>query len=285
MAGSYPDVPGQRFAYHLDQTLAVYRNHNGDVTNIDGSRASMNDFSTSNYYRATTSAVASNMYIALVFPELRDLDGYYVNVSSSREGDFVITDVETSTDSVDGVGGTWSSLANPWQRSVSSPADWRTITGASASGIRAIRFTWDSTSSLTINNDFRAIHLYGNITSGQTPDRLRAWHPTLDQEADPAHFDFGDMAQGTTSVIQFRVRNNSSGLTANSITISQDDIPAGGMGLEFSTDGSAYSTSINIGNLASSTTSSVLYVRRSVGAAEAVQLRSSLIKAIPTSWT
>lgn len=132
--------------------------------------------------------------------------------------------------------------------------------------------------------DWKAIHLYGSVPAAQNPNRLRAWHPTLDQEVGASHFDFADIAQGTQLTKQFRLKNNSATLTAQNVTLSQDNIDGGGMALEFSDNGTAYTTSLNIGNLAAGATSSVLYVRRTVGAAEPVQLRASLIKAIATGW-
>lgn len=287
MAGSYPDVPGRRFAYHLDGTMLVYRTAAGSIVDLTSSLAQLNDHDNSSVFVITSeSSTVAGRHFTFVFPELRNIDGYFIyGVQTFSE--FAVQAVETSVDTVDGSGGTWTQVAASWAVAGTLSPAWRSgITSLSASGIKGLRFryTWTTTSG-SRQMDWRTIHLYGSVVAGENPNRLRAWHPTLDQEVSAAYFDFADIAQGTMLTKQFRVRNDSATLTANNITLSQDDTNGGGMGLTFSTDGTTFTSPLVIGNIAPSTSSSILYVRRSVGAAEAVQLRSSVIKAIAASWT
>lgn len=287
MAGSYPDVPGRRFAYHLDGTLMVYRNASGAIVDVSANMADLNDHDNTNALVVTNeSSMAGNRHLTFVFPELRNIDGYFIHAIQTS-GNFVIEAVETSVDTVDGSGGTWTQASAAWTDASSLAPTWRnSITPLSASGIKAIRFryNWNTTSSGR-QIEWRAVHLYGSVVTGQNPNRLRAWHPTLDQEVGAAYFDFGDAAQGTVQTKQFRLRNDSASLTANNISLSQDNTNGGGMALTFSTDGTTFTAPLTVGTIAPSTNSSVLYVRRTVGPAEAIQLRASLIKAIAASWT
>lgn len=286
MAGSYADVPGTRFAYQADGTFLVYRNASGGIVDISSVMAEMNDHDDVTALTVgSESSMAAGRHITFVFPELRNIDGYYMR-GIETNGSFTKEAVETSTDTVDGSGGTWTQVAASWTNASAMSPTWRSgITSLSASGIKALRFryTWTTTSSGR-QIDWKGIHLYGSVAAGQNPNRLRAWHPTLDQELSAAYFDFGDMSQGTQAVKQFRIKNNSASLTAQDITLSQDNVNGGGMSLQFSTNGTDFSTPLPIGNINADTVSSVLYVRRTVGAAEPVQLRASLIKAIAASW-
>jgi hypothetical protein len=265
----------------------IYRNASGSLVDVSANMADMNDHDNTNALIVSSeSSMAANRHLTFVFPELRNIDGYFIHAIQAN-GSFVIEAVETSVDTVDGSGGTWTQAAATWTDASSLSPTWRnSITPLSASGIKGLRFryTWTTTSSGR-QIEWRAIHLYGSVVAGQNPNRLRAWHPTLDQEVGAAYFDFADIAQGTQLTKQFRLRNDSATLTANNITLSQDSVNGGGMGLTFSSDGTNFSSSILISTIAPNSNSSVLYVRRSVGAAEAIQLRASLIKAIASSWT
>lgn len=290
MAGSYPDVPGRRFAYHLDGTFLVRRYAAGSVGDISSSMPSINNHDQASYLRLDNeNSTASGRYIAFVFPELRNIDGYFIRFSTSAGGNFTIQDIEVSSDTTDGAGGTWTSVSPTWTAQSAMSPNWRqNITGLSATNVKAIkfRFTWTTSSNSWSNYEvfFYDMHFYGSVVAGENPNRLRAWHPTLDQEVSGAYFDFADIAQGTQLTKQFRIKNDSATLTAQNITLSQDDIPGGGMGVTFSTDGTTFTSPLVIGNIAPGATSSILYVRRTVGPSETVQLRASLIKAIASSW-
>ncbi len=287
MAGSYPDVPGRRFAHHLDGTMLIYRNSAGAITDLTSYLADLNDHDNSGVFTTTNESTTVNgRHYTFVFPELRNIDGYFFYGAESYS-DLNAQSVDVSYDTVDGFGGTWTQIAANWNFASALSPTWRSgINPLSTTGIKGLRFnfSWNSSAGSRSMN-WHAMHLYGSVVEGENPNRLRAWHPTLDQEVDAAYFDFADMSQGTTLTKQFRLKNGNSTQTANNVTLSQDDTNGGGMGLTFSTDGVSFTSPLVIGNIAAGTTSSTLYVRRTVGAAEAVQLRSSVIKAVASSWT
>jgi hypothetical protein len=130
------------------------------------------------------------------------------------------------------------------------------------------------------------LHLYGSRPTTSV-DRLAFWHPTTDQAIGTADLDFGDIAQGTSVTKQFRIKNISGTLTANSITLQVSDLlpEYTGTGLQVSTDNVTYQNSVNIGNLASGIISPTLYVRRTVPGAETTTQRQARLLAHAASWT
>lgn len=289
MAGSYPDVPGRRFAYHLDGTFMFRRAANMSLVDLNSTMASLNSHAGTNAFTASNEgSTVGGRYVCLVFPELRNIDGYNMySVSNTGYYDFQMLSIEVSSDTVDGVGGTWSQVSTNWSNDGSMSPGWReNITLLSATNVKAIRFNYNWTTGAGSREwAWRALHIYGSVVAGQNPDRLMAWDSSADIEVDGSYFDFGDVAQGTQQTKQFRLKNGSASSNAIGVTLSQDDVPGGGMSLEFSTDGTNFTSPLTIGDINAGVTSGVLHVRRAVGASEPVQLRASVIKAVASSWS
>lgn len=294
MAGFYSDVPAHRFALDLDGTI---------FKRLDAGKTTLSDAQTSSTIISDTDSdtyqldpvigsypgTATRGYYVLVFPELRNIDAYFVSVTGNyAQG----KELEYSSDTTDGLDGTWTVANTNWSYSGGVSPHYRlNIVSQPMLNVKALRFGYGSSSNgYSINYSFNlaCLHLYGSIVGGQNPDRLRYWHPTLDQEAGPAHFDFGDVPQGTQKVIQFRIRNNSSSLTANTIGLTRDSPSYSDVttGLSFSSDNVTYTTTLAVGTLAPGGTSAVLYVKRTVGAAETASVpKDGRITATATSWS
>jgi hypothetical protein len=231
----------------------------------------------------------NNGFYTFIFPELRDIVGwvgyYTLYVGGGSLG------IYTSVDTTNGSDGTWVSRG-AWNPTGSTKAQMRqSITAVSWLGVKAVAF------GASTNGDpvwAWTLHLYGNISAGQTPDRLRFWHPTLDEplddntSADGSWLDFGDTTQGTTADKTFRVKNNSSTLTANSINITTaaptDTSPTLPSQFTFS-DGGAFATSLNVGNLAPGAFSNVITIRRTTPSNAVLSLWWARVTADPGSWT
>ena len=137
-------------------------------------------------------------------------------------------------------------------------------------------------------------HIYGGIALGQNDDRLRMWHPTLDQPLDTndstsgSHLDWGDVVRGTSADKTFRIKNQSSTLTANSIAISTEVLtntsPDIASQITYSSGG-AFSTSINIGNLAARGISPLITVRKITLSNATLSLWWLRTLAEATSWS
>jgi hypothetical protein len=269
MAGFYPDVPGQRFAYHLDGTKIYLLDDSNVLTDITSIAATIND-------EDADYANVGIGRIIFLFPEKRNLSGYYF------DGYFQGTNLYVSSDTTTLLDGTWTSIANPWiANNVGDPLpEYRqNINPITAGSVKALKFTNSP------GNGYRiySIHLYGSIAATENPDRLIFWNATLDQATDGPYFDWGDVVQGQSYTKTFRIKNNSSSKTAQSIGLSAG-AETFGMAVQFSTDNVTYTPTLTIGDLAPGAISSTVYVKRSVPASEPLQLQVCRFKASAGSW-
>jgi hypothetical protein len=222
--------------------------------------------------------------IAIAFPEPRDLAGFFVWCTASGISTYQFT---TSTDTTDGSNGTWSTAANFSVQGAVYPQSRSAITSATAVGITGIRFRF-ATGGDWQQLSLGAIHLYGFTAPNLSTDRLEFWDATVDQQIDKAAFDFGDIAQGEVSTKQFRIKNLSSTKTAGSVAISANNAAGGETlladGLTFSTDGVSFTSTLNISSIAPGATTSVLYIRRTVGLTDPSSIRFARVMASPGTY-
>ena len=273
MAGFYADALAPRMAFDIDGTVGfiLSGNGSGSVTQMTaGELANLNDQSTS-----TITLPANGTYSwGLIFPELRDVKGIIHAITNGWS-----SQVQSSTDTTNGLDGTWitqiASLPTP------SPLDQvvvRTnVQSCNINAVKAIRIN----SPTSGNRLAYWLHLYGSITDNTGLDKLRMWHPTLDEplddstSADGSHLDWAEVTRGTTADKTFRIKNNSATLTANSISLTtsvpSDASPAIGPQITYS-DGGAFATSINIGNLSPGAISPLITVRRTTSSTAALSL-------------
>lgn len=292
MAGTYPDIPGQRFPLDQDGTrLFLLDNGLTVATNVDAQLATVADTDTDSWYvhgRDAWGAPGRQAWFAVVFPEKRDLTGYFVALTGQDSGSY---ELQYSPDSTDGINGTWSTLVPNFARHWTvRPNNRLNITGTNLPGIQALRFGvgYPSDGQYAKRVYLEALHLFGNITAGENPDRLRFWRPAEDAEVSPAHFDFGNVVRGRTYTKTFRVKNNSTTLTANAVTLarSSPSMPEMATGLAFSADGTTWVDSLPIGDLAPGALSPVITLRRVVATDEAVGYpKDGRISAAATTWT
>jgi hypothetical protein len=231
---------------------------------------------------------SSGGQLVVIFPELRDLAGYFMqnNDNTGRGASGGWNSIQVSTDTTNGLDGTWTTIATNvliGQSNTTSPQYRTGITTTSQLGIKAIKGNINTGGNLT------ALHLYGSITSGQNPNRLALWHPTLDQQLTGAYFDWGDAKQGTSATNTFRVKNLSTTLTANTITLSlsalTDTSPTTVSQHTLSADGTTFASTASAGTLAPGTISGVMYVRRSLSNSATLSLWALRISAVASSWT
>lgn len=291
MAGFYSDVPAHRFALDVDGTVFKHLDVN-KTTLSDASTTKASVLDTDSDYHQFYSVDdweggGVKGYYVLVFPELRNIDAYFIALSGTGAMGY---NLEYSSNTTDGLDGTWTVATANWSFSTTLSPNYRTaIVPQVLTNVKSLRFGWGVTGG-SYSEQFRiqTMHLYGSIVGGQNPDRLRFWHPTLDQEASGAHFDFGDVPVGTFTTKQFRIKNNSATLTANSITLSKSSASFADVdtGLTFSSDNSSYTTTLGIGNLAPGAISPILYVRRTVAAGETASIpKDGRLSAAATTWS
>lgn len=294
MAGNYPDYIDNRMAYHLDGTVGLaWRTGGGPPSVVNLS--TIND--ESDGYLSVQDAAGytsdnPDYYVALIFPEARDLSGFFMSLEYSGSSTGGGTpECATSTDTTNGVDGTWTAISGTtWQQGApySNPDHWRKTVGLTdhndATGIKAIRWRrWAAGTSRTINWDIKSLHLYGKIAG--TTRRLELWHPTLDQRLGAAGFDWGNIPRASTATATFRVKNRSTTETANGVNISILGSTSATLSsvLDLSV-GSGYAATQSVGNLAPGGISSQITLRGTMGISQPLGVSAAVVKAQATTW-
>lgn len=277
MAGFYPDAPGNRFAYHQDGTQVYLKDSNNTMNQLTTTQLSVLNDEDSDDVVMLTSWTSRTLIV--IFPEPRDFTGYYIN-----HYNLSAFTVSVSTDTTNGLDGTWTVLTSSGagDNGGSAIPGYRNKFVTLAGGVvKAVSFSINASS---LNAGMRTLQLYGSIPLTSNPDRLIFWEPVNDNATSGAYFDWGDIGQGITKTKQFRIKNNSSTKTATSVTLASTAVTFG-MTVQFSSDGTNYSTSINIGDIAPGATSGVLYVKRAVPATEPLQVQACYFTADAASWS
>lgn len=260
MAGNYPDAIGPRIPYDRDGTVGIlYNISNGSITQQSQAvLTGINDESSG----GTSWGFSSNYayWSGFIFPEPIDLIGYFIaHGGNSYQWSFGA--IQTSTNTTNLSDGTWTQIAANHAFNSSASPTYRTgQVSLAASGIKAIRF-YNSPGGGSISLSWTVMHLYGKPSA--TSDRLELWHPTLDQPLSqtPAYLDYGDVARGTGAVTRdFRIKNLSTTLTANNITVGAEALTDSGAPTyvsqtQFQYNGGGYAPTVVLGTLAPNTIS------------------------------
>jgi len=257
MAGAYPDVPGRRMGWDSDGTVCVWRRLNvAQLTEATASqRAELNDEDDVNVV-----AQSSAWHVYFIFPEQREVDGIYVKIGAYTNA---IGDVGISADTTNGLDGAWSTLISDYPDSTNPPGypGYRenivSTAGSNARGLYVYfqRDLW-----------LRAVHLYGEISPGQTPDRLLFIDESTGLEFQLPK-DYGDVPRGSARDFQMRLKNNSTvagnNVTLNNIQLTAEDLFLGsGAWYTFSVGGSAFAGTVQIASLAPEAASQLIVCRQ-----------------------
>lgn len=220
-----------------------------------------------------------------IFPEMRDIEGYLV----AHSGGDTYQDLQTSVDTTNGYDGTWVTRDTSPSRITSLPNGWfrENVTGINVTGVKAIRYRVKGNSGC----GHIAFHLYGKYSTGENPNRLEFWDPSVDQRLavnalDPG--DGGDIVQGQTYTSTFRVKNLSSTMTATNTLVTVETLTDGSPSIppqiEFD-DGGGYAPSVTIPSLAPGGISSVITMRYNVDPNAQNLARTPRLTAIPQSYS
>ncbi len=286
MAGNYPDPPGRRMAYDRDGTVLLWAYDNNTVFEFTtGDKQTLNGEAGAFFRNGWNNASG---YLTWVFPELRSLVGYWAHWRADNTPG--TGELRISTNTATGVDGTWSTAQATWTRQTSySKTGQRTnITAVSGvSAVRAIGFRFSNTNGNSSRSE--GWHLYGEPATGENPDRLRFWHPTLDQEVSGAYLEWGDTPRLSTETRTFRIKNNSASLTAYSIVVAPEALTDGSPSIAcmymFSINAAPFDSPITITSLGPGAISPVISVRRTWTATTPLSLWWQRITAIAGSWT
>lgn len=289
MAGSYPDVPSRRFAYHLDGTVvSEYNIQEGSSFGVWNEQrdmsaanlAAMNGEDFSDIFGGN-SIDDDNIarFLSFVFPERREVDGVFVSIQSDTFN-VAVTNFDYSTDTTGGRDGTWTTdIANVVETIDStSPAYRNSITSTAVNNAKAVRQRFDSPVGGQ-SSWLGRIHLYGTIAPGETPDRLIFLDTSLGDSAFVKPLDYGDVPRGQTSVRTIKVINNSAGISFSNVVLTALDLVLDGADhFSFSLNDIVYVDTAG-GGLALDTigpgSTKTVYVKQSVPTGAATGLRAA----------
>lgn len=277
MAGSYPDYPEHRLAYEI---MGLRHFRGVAVTAPVEYDPAVHLAPWNKEIAGGAPYVNDGFWHWFLFPCLMDI--HTMSVWGATD---LVTNVNTSVDSTDGVDGTWTSRTfTPATASV-GPFNpyWRTLNGGGSwGGIKWLRFN-------AFDHDFRMVHLFGKPTAGELPDRLEVWHPTLNQRIGPADLDWGNAARSSSADKTFRVKNLSATYTANTITVGMeattDPSPTMTGQHTISNDGTNFFSSRTITSLAPGAISAVHTLRRVTPSNAQLSTWALRMYARAASWT
>lgn len=316
MAGSYPDAPWRRMAWDEDGTIFWHATtltpyFTGTVmpgferTVVEKGYANNeetlanNGFSDIEGINNGGGGGSLNHAYYIIFPELRDVYGVAYWAIAGNSGSFMVpTDFEYSTNTTNGIDGDWVSIypTYPIQSVVYALYSWDhwyrigIVTDAPlpVSGVRGLRWIQLIPSGLIAQGYWNHIHIYGDKSTGATPDRLLFIDNDTGLEF-TGPLDWGDVPRGTTLTHQIKVKNNSATLTANTIVLDFEALTGvSDTWHTMSDSGGAFGGTLNITSIAPTASypaANTITIKLIVGDAENLGLQSCRLQASTTSWT
>lgn len=290
MSGNYPDAPGPRMAYDRDGTQVYKIDQSSVVTQASATEIkNMNDEDDATSMATTYGSSGATVWI---FPETRDLKGFYFAVVASFGGVQMSSPVlAVSADTTNGLDGTWTTVSTNGpdlgQVRPTKPGYRTSVATANATGIKAVKLSGvRPTGGISA---FTTAHFYG--ARAATGDRLDLWHPTLNQTlaVTPAFLDWGNRPRGTSATKQFRIKNLSAALTANTITVGvealTDASPTVVSQTTLSTDGTTFTPTVTIPAIPPGSVSGIITVKQDLLTTAVLSLWTQRLYASAGSWT
>lgn len=305
MAGSYPDAPGRQMAWDDDGTVAYSFSCEFDADKADADpeapgaeltptvMGNLNKaFNTSDYntlvYDFGQVGQNGHMILVWIFPELRDIDGMFIACYS---GAWYDGDLESSANTTNGIDGTWAnqkSGSSFWHQTPSVYRNYRDsseIFTLAVSGAKSLRLWMEGSN--VVEPEVYGVHIYGEIASGQTPDRILFLDPDDSDNEFSKPLDFGDEPRGgTTNSDTFKIKNNSATLTAGSIQITAEALwESSGGWYTFSENDSDYYATLSVTGTLTAGSTKLIYMRQDIPGTELLGLHNPRIQCSVGSWT
>ena len=288
MAGDYDDAPGRRMAIDLDGTMLWHRRTNAwdpyDVAS-GTARDSWADEENAHSLDFNFGDNDDTNYVIAIFPEKRDVDAFLIRTNAGASNG---TDpVWTSTDTTTGFDGTWTSRIsdhNDWTGGWYPEGYRNDTTALSYTGVRAIR--WQYTAPGGGGSDYlKALHIYGQPSTTENPDRLLFVEETTGLEFN-RNLDLGDIPRGGAFDRLIVLRNNSSSLTANSVSLTAEALSWGMASWWTFSDGGTYAASLSLASsISNGSDSPDITCRGAVPNTEGVGPLAGRFKVSVGSWT
>lgn len=281
MAGNYMDAPASRLAYDRDGSIGVVVSAAGAITTLTAA-----DLRSLNDEGEGAPTFATKARLAIIFSEPIDIKAVFLALSANTEAT-----IETSKDSTTGIDGTWTAQVasaaygrdvRPNYRIASQITPM--IAGSDSNEVRAVRISF----ALNTTISFRALHIYGDISSSATDDRLSFRQVASDVEVGPTHFDWGNVPRASSADKTFRIKNLSADMTAEAVEVYAEGltpgVPSVPSMLLLSLDGTTFTPSVNLGDLAPGDVSGTITVRRVIPSNAQVSVWSARLVADADNW-
>lgn len=286
MAGNYMNSPATRMAYDRDGSIGAAFTAAGLMSQLTAA-----DLRAMNSEAEVGFQLIGQSRVAIIFPVPVDIAAVFfaTNLNSTT----ALWTLETSKDTTTGIDGTWVAHQSGLQAFLDTKPNYRifsklllTTPGAPSQSIRGVRMA--NTSSLS--NVIKAFHIYADISATATMDRLAFWHPTLNEEVEPSYFDWGNVPRGSSADKSFRVKNLSSDLTANLVTLYTESLTPGspsvaGMHTLSENGGSTFLSSVSADSILPGAISDLFILRRTIPTNAQVSVWSARISADVTNWS
>lgn len=216
MAGSYADVPNYRLPYDRWSSLLFYHGDGSPNLTIYDPRYvhAINNEGDDTVIAPGDGAYFSGHVTGLIFPQPVNVTGYFINHEGTEGGWFgagnFTSNIYISSNTTNGIDGTWTIPASSWAKSNGSSAPWRTSITTTGYGL-----PWNNIKSVKFlrfvnggGNRWKVIHLYGTVATQEYSQRLMIVDPISLNEVPAAYFDFGDSSKMTGTLYKtFRVKN------------------------------------------------------------------------------
>lgn len=288
MSGNFPDVPGNRMALDRDGSVVYALDAANNAVQLSAANVvTLTDETDTGYPYSVFASGASVGKLVVIFPELRNLLGYYICLVGTAYPPGAVSAVEVSPNSTNGIDGTWQALQVSTAVLPMSPGYRSGIKAVNAGGVKAVRITGngrdDLSSGCAIN-----LHLYGAPLGNQVLDKLAIWHPTLNQRIPPGYLDWGDVPRSSSDDRLIRVKNLSATLTAMAPSLSFDALTDATPSVPgqhlVSLDGLSFGATAVLPNLGPGATSAIVTLRRVTPINATLSTWALRLIAAATSW-
>lgn len=294
--GLYPTVPSRRMAYDDDGTamIGTLLTTTTVPAQSDGvpiasqyqnfstvSKQTVNNENPSSYLEAPSASFGAGFIVAmLLFPELREIDGYFVQTGGSSIQQRWLY---SSGNTTNGRDGSWSAIGSQTFSTDTDLEAYRDhVVSAAISNVRSVG-TLIRSSSGSGRSQLHRFHLYGEISPGETPDRVLFIDESTGLEFD-LPVDFEEVPRGSAREWEFRLKNNSTiagnNLTLNTVQFTAEDLYlTAAPWFTFSVGGDAFQSTKMISSLAPEASSALITGRQTIPTTEVVGVHAARIRA------
>jgi len=287
---NFLDPPGRRLAYDADGSVVTHYNVNtGAVTELTlANKQNLNDESGGTVFGPDWGVV---VHLGFYFPGLRDI----TNLFHGSSGDTGFQGVDYSVDSTNPLDGTWTNLSYSQNAGSAVIPNYRQNWAAAvASGVKALRFRYQTNGSGGSYNAVHSAHIYGKRAAGDTSRQVAF------VKADGTRFnkDFDYQDQGRGSIYKWKsgtlfnqtselyVKNFSATETANTVVIGQEAL-SGSMlsNIRVSLDDVTYTTTLTINSIAPGASAGPIFVKWAPPANDILGLQTMRLPVTIGSWS